>query len=194
MTLKEKYGNEMVLTIPAERIECSTPGPFYRDNDIDFCAKRDGVAKYRYEAEDDPSFKQLVVYAVITDNNWNTFTTHRLAGDSRLTGQYSVGTGGHVAPLESFTDALFRELKEEVGLEPDDIDFMNRIGYILDDSSPVNSVHLGVVYEIGVRDQSCVEVQEKEKLAGEWMTGNQLAVLAGDKKLESWSEIVLRYI
>lgn len=189
--LKEKYGDEMVLCLPAETITCNGDGPFYWDDDIEFCVKENGIAKYRWEVENDPSFKQLVVYAVIRHKT-NTFTTHRLAGDGRLTGKYSIGTGGHVASDESFTEALFRELKEEVGISPDDMDFISRVGYILDNSSDVNSVHLGVVYEIGVTDPSKVAVQETDKLTGEWANEDDLAKLFHSDSLESWSEIVYR--
>ena len=190
MTLKEKYGDEMVLAIPSRTVVCKGKGkgPGYWDDDIEFCTKK-GVAKYRWEAETDPSYKQLVVYATIHSEDFKTFVTHRLAGDSRLTGKHSIGTGGHVAPDESMTEALFRELREEVGLEVDDMILISRVGYILDNSSDVNSVHLGVVYDICVRDKYKVQIRETEKLAGEWMDENSLAKLFHEGKLESWSEI-----
>lgn len=193
MTLKEKYGDEMVLAIPSDMVTCNGNGPWFYDEDIDFCTKN-GIAKYRWEAETDPSYKQLVVYAIIHSENYKTFVTHRLAGDSRLTGKYSIGTGGHVAPDESMTEALFRELNEEVGIEVDDMNLISRVGYILDNSSDVNSVHLGVVYDVCVRDMDKVRIRETEKLAGEWMDGNNLAKLFHEGKLESWSEIAYRNV
>lgn len=191
--LKAKYGDEKVLVIPDNKVRYYGDGPFYPDDDIEFCAKEDGLAKYRWEVENDPSFKQLVVYAVLVDNDHNIFTTHRLAGDSRLTGKYSVGTGGHVAPEESFTEALFRELNEEVGLSPDNITSLNKAGFIYDSSSDVNSVHLGVIYIVNVTDPKFVEIKETEKLAGQWLNRGQLAMLLHSKQLESWSAIVCDY-
>lgn len=194
MTLKEKYGNEMVLTVPADKIEKHANGPWFYDEDIDFCARKDGVDMLRYEAEEDPSHKQLVVYAVLRSNDFKTFVTHRLAGDARLTGKYSIGTGGHVAPNESFTETMIRELKEEVGLDMDNVLAFSIEGYILDESSPVNSVHLGVVYQIIVRDRDAVKVAETDKLAGEWLDANELAKLKQRGALESWSEITYNHI
>lgn len=191
--LKAKYGDEQVLVIPDHKVYYYGDGPFFPDNDIEFCTKEDGLAKYRWEVENDPTFKQLVVYAVLEDNDHNIFTTHRLAGDARLTGKYSIGTGGHIAPEESFTEALFRELNEEVGLTADNISSLIKTGFIYDNSSDVNSVHLGVVYIVNVTDPKIIEIKETEKLAGQWLTQSELARLYHSDSLESWSDIVYRY-
>lgn len=190
--LKAKYGDEVVWVIPSDTV---THDPdvanFFYDDEIDFCTKK-GEAKYRWEVENDPSYKQPIVYAVLTCG-LDVFVTHRLAGDSRLTGKYSIGTGGHMAPGESITATLFRELEEEVGVTPDNMMTISREGYILDESSPVNSVHLGIVYLIEVNGADAVQVKETEKLTGEWMTSNELAKLYRAGKLESWSEYVFKH-
>ena len=192
--MKAKYGDEQLLIIPSEKVKIySGTGPFFEDEDIDFCTKDDGIPKYRWEVENDPSFKQLVVYVVVTDGHNRVFVTHRKDGDERLVGKYSIGIGGHVRWGESFTEAMFRELEEEVGITPDDMTGIVRHGYILDNSSDVNSVHLGIVYMVDVQDPSKVFVREPEKLVGQWMdAGDGLARLYHSNSLESWSETVYR--
>ena len=191
MDLKAKYGDEKVWVVRSDEVKTYSDGPFFDDDQIDFCIKN-GEDKLRYEVENDPSYKQIIPYAIVTDDHYHYFCTHRLAGDGRLTGKYSIGTGGHMKPGETLTEALFRELNEEVGITPDDMTSIIRTGYILDNSSEVNSVHLGVVYIIGVNNTQNVVVQEKEKLSGEWIDGNTLATLFNSDALESWSEYVYK--
>lgn len=189
--LKKKYGDEMVFAIPADKVETKGDGPFFPGPSIEFCTKRDGIALYRYDAEGNHSYRQLVVYAMIRDiENGDIFVTYRLRGDSRLTGRYSIGTGGHMQPDETFTAALFRELEEEVGVSSDELAGVLREGYILDTSSDVNADHLGVVYTVFVSDRNAVSVRESEKLEGRWMTHDEIAGLSRNGKLESWSDIV----
>lgn len=145
--------------------------------------------RLRYEAELDPSFKQVIPYVVIRHQD-KVFCTHRLnGGDARLAGGYSIGTGGHIDNAESIYDGMYRELREEVGIRETDIMGYSINGFILDNSSAVNSVHLGIVVSmVIVRDD--IECMEKEKLAGEWLNYKQLKRLYDQDKLESWSKIV----
>ena len=94
-------------------------------------------------------------------------------------------------PGETFTEALFRELEEEVGVTPDDMTTLSRAGYILDDSTPVNSVHLGVVWMVTVKDPDVVKVKETEKLSGEWTDVDVVETLYQSDSFEPWSMFVL---
>lgn len=144
--------------------------------------------RFRYEAELDPSFKQVIPYVILRYQD-KVFCTHRLnGGDARLAGGYSIGTGGHIDDGENVYDGMYRELKEEVGVTMNDIMGYSVNGFILDNSSAVNSVHLGVVISmVIVRDD--IQCLEKEKLAGEWLNYKQLKKLYDQDKLESWSKI-----
>lgn len=193
--LRAKYGSEMVLTIPASKVICDKEkGPYYANEDIDFCVKADGIPMLRWRVENEPSLRQLVVYAVIRDTTGRVFSTFRKDGDERLVGKYSIGTGGHVQPDETFSDALFRELKEEVSITPDDMMSITRAGCILDQSSPVNSVHLGIVYVVCVNDPDVVRIAEPEKLGGAWIDEDVLYELYQTDGLESWSEMLTKQI
>ena len=98
-------------------------------------------------AEDDPSFKQLVVYFTVREGfDYLTYWRGTTKGDTRLHSKFSFGFGGHVnegdvSPLA----ALARELKEEIEGLVERILFR---GIINDDSDPIGRVHLGLFYEV----------------------------------------------
>jgi len=101
----------------------------------------------RAVAEDDPSFKQLVVYFTVREDfDYLTYWRGKAKGDARLHAKFSFGFGGHVnegdiSPLA----ALARELEEEIDGFVEHILFR---GLINDDSDPIGKVHLGLFYEV----------------------------------------------
>ena len=205
--LIKRYGNEMV-----EVVDASIVSPALRDGwtSVDDAhlitkdiskkrilktplittlniARRD---EYRYNAELDPSIKQVIPYTLVRHEG-RYWVTHRLGktGEQRLIGAYSLGTGGHMAPGETVKEAMLRELEEEVGITMTDYIGFDILGYINSNASDVNSVHLGVVIDFPVRRDD-IECLEKEKLEGEWMTVEEIATLYKNVNLESWSAIV----
>lgn len=143
----------------------------------------------RAEAECDPSYKQPICYVIVKDKKGNVFTTRRKQGDARLTGLHSIGTGGHIDEGEDLYAAMYRELREEIGVEDDNIFSYKFTGYILDESTQVNSVHLGLYVEMLIDDPSKVDVKEKDKLDGFWLTPKEVIELSNKDLLESWSKI-----
>lgn len=202
--LRKKYGDVKVMGVPAEIVKnilTKTFTPSTRAittaNVTPHCVTRTPLLrtvaanlqpKLRYEAELDPTFKQVIPYVIVRYQN-KIFCTHRLNGDARLVGAYSIGTGGHIDEGEDITAGLTREVKEEIGISPEDwLGYISK-GFILDETTAVNSVHLGIVFDM-VINRDDIECLEKDKLAGEWMTVNQLHELYEKDKLESWSRIV----
>lgn len=203
--LKAKYGDEIVMVVPETLVNdvltsIYTPSEsaYYSDVVNDVPTKRPMVSvinknlqeMLRYEAELDPSFKQVIPYVVLRHSG-NVFCTHRLggSGEKRLAGAYSIGTGGHLTSGETTYSGMRRELMEEVGLEAENTLGYITKGFILDNSSAVNSVHLGVVIDMVVNDPN-IHCIEKEKLSGEWLSMEALKNLYDKGKLESWSAIV----
>lgn len=203
-SLMKKYGDVKVMGVPAEVVKnvltktftpsaraittvsesahCVTRTPLLRTVAVNL------QPKLRYEAELDPTFKQVIPYVIVRYQN-KIFCTHRLGGDARLVGAYSIGTGGHIDEGEDITAGLTREVKEEIGINPEDwLGYISK-GFILDESTEVNAVHLGIVFDM-VINRDDIECLEKDKLAGEWVTVNQLHELYEQDKLESWSRIV----
>lgn len=107
----------------------------------------------RSEVEDDPSLKQIIPYVVFRSGDAVfCYTRGGGGGEARLRRRRSLGVGGHVAEadadgrgtLDAYEIALRRELDEEVEIASPGT--LRRVGLINDDSTPVGSVHLGVVH------------------------------------------------
>jgi predicted NUDIX family phosphoesterase len=151
---------------------------------------REGLYLERAVAETDPAFKQLIPYVVVRDAG-NVFLMHRTdaGGDARLHGRASIGVGGHLNPVDEGEDALVAGLRREWDEEleaPWEPDF-RLVGLLNDDSDPVGSVHLGVVFSVEA-DGGQVEVRERDKLVGSF--AGRDAVAAAWDRLETWSRLV----
>jgi predicted NUDIX family phosphoesterase len=143
----------------------------------------------RVLAEEDPSFKQLVVYFTVRDGfDYLTYWRGKAKGDVRLHAKFSFGFGGHVnegdvSPLA----ALARELREEIE------GFVERIlfrGLINDDSDPIGKVHLGLFYEVEM--SSVRQSGESNILDLKTMHYHQLAEMYD--RMEGWSRHVYDFL
>lgn len=166
---------------------------------------QNGLFRMRSELEEDPSFKQIISYAIISNRepernairqNQSFYLFRRKQGqtEKRLHNKFSLGVGGHMNPCE-FTgskeqyliDELKRELFEEVrllkGCLIEDIEF---IGFINDDTIPVGKVHIGLLYDIHVSNKE-VYVNERDKMTAEWIDKSRLAEFYD--RMETWSRI-----
>jgi predicted NUDIX family phosphoesterase len=150
---------------------------------------------WRPDAEEDPSYKQIIPYVVLTQGD-KIFATRRLnkGGESRLHGKLSIGIGGHINPVDE-TDpkavlmrGLERELDEEVAIEHRGA--LVPQGLINDDTNGVGSVHLGLCFKMEVQGQ--VAVKETEKLTGGWFTLDELK--AEYDNMETWTQIALSVV
>lgn len=149
-----------------------------------------GLYLERVVAETDPSFKQLIPYVVVRDAD-NVFLMHRTdaGGDARLHGRASIGVGGHLNPVDEGEDPLLAGLRREWDEELDapwEPDF-RLLGLLNDDSNPVGSVHLGVVFGVEA-DGGEVRVRERDKLVGSFAA--RAAVASSWERLETWSRLV----
>ena len=108
----------------------------------------------RANAEEDPSHKQIIPYAIFHhEGRYLHYTRGKSGGESRLHAQGSVGIGGHINPVDERADPLGRktylagverEIEEELKINGS---HKNRIVALLnDDSNEVGAVHLGVVH------------------------------------------------
>ncbi|MDB4538188.1 hypothetical protein N9230_06220 [Akkermansiaceae bacterium] len=108
----------------------------------------------RGKAEEDPSHKQIIPYAIFHhEGHYLHYTRGKSGGESRLHAQGSVGVGGHINPVderhdplgrETYLAGVEREIEEELNIKGG---HKNRIVALLnDDSNEVGKVHLGVVH------------------------------------------------
>lgn len=148
----------------------------------------------RAKAEEDPSFKQIIPYALFHHNgHYLHYTRGKSGGESRLHARGSVGIGGHINPVDERADPLGREtylagvereIDEELNINGS---HKNRIVALLnDDSNEVGKVHLGVVH--------IFDLDSNEVTSAEDSLANLSFQSATDLKgplhphLESWSQ------
>jgi predicted NUDIX family phosphoesterase len=149
----------------------------------------------RAEVEDDPSLKQIIPYVVLRcDGCVFCYTRGKSQGEVRLHRRRSLGVGGHVAEadadgrrsFEAYEMAMRRELDEEVAV--DSPGKMRLVGLINDDSTPVGSVHLGVVHlldlekpavrprEEGLAETEFIRVADLHRSWDEFETWSQICI------------------
>ena len=160
---------------------------------------QNGLFLKRSELEEDPSFKQIIPYAIISFKN-SFYLFRRTSGqtEKRLHNKFSLGVGGHMNPDDSMeskeqylTDELKRELFEEVkllnGCLIEDSEF---IGFINDDTIPVGRVHIGLLYNIHVSNKE-VYINETDKMTADWIDKSNLTEFYGG--METWTKIVFDF-
>ena len=153
----------------------------------------------RAAAEEDPSFKQLIPYCLLSwrDNGggqqYFAYTRGGGQSEARLRAKRSVGIGGHIASTDgehgddaSYDAGMRRELDEEIAIAGG---FSSRcVGLINDDATPVGSVHLGIVH---VLELERPEVQSREAELIECGFEPLASLLADRERFETWSQIAL---
>jgi len=155
-----------------------------------------GQFQRRDKSEQDPSFKQIITYAVISSNG-SYFLFRRGSGqrEKRLENRYSLGVGGHVNPIDDrnpgekfFVDELNREFFEEILLLPGcTIERIEFIGLLNDDTITVGRVHIGLLFNIHLSNQD-IEVFETDKMTASW--ADKAGLAEHYDQMESWSQFV----
>ena len=152
----------------------------------------------RPQAESDPTFKQIIPYALIVfENSALYYVRGKKAGEQRLVAKGSIGIGGHMAEdadkflwhstdEETYRAGVEREVNEEIKINAT---FEDRIVALLnDDSTEVGSVHLGVVHIFKLAEPK-VEKREAMITGLTFLTKDEL--FARRETMETWSQICL---
>jgi predicted NUDIX family phosphoesterase len=191
--------SERVLVVPgAELDRLGRFQGFHADAERYLGALLDpGLMDYRprSEVEDDPSLKQIIPYVVLRCGDAVfCYRRGKSQGEARLHRLRSLGVGGHVAEsdaegrrgFDAYTTAMRRELDEEVEVASPGT--MRLVGLINDDSTPVGSVHLGVVHLCEL-ERPAVSPREDGLAEPEFVAIAQLARIRGE--FETWSQICI---
>jgi predicted NUDIX family phosphoesterase len=160
-----------------------------------------GVPRFmpRSQAEQDPSFKQLIPYVIMThEGRYLSYVRGKRAGETRLVAKRSIGIGGHINPVDADDSPLFaymydnylaavqREVEEEVAVETHHTDSI--VALLNDESNEVGSVHLGIVHLWNL-DEAKVSKREQMITQMSFMTPTELD--AERDSLETWSALCL---
>jgi len=198
-----KNMEELVFAFPADKLwkllTYKKKGLIRENNEVLKKIVQNGLFLRRSELEEDPSFKQIISYAIISNKD-SFYLFRRTSGqtEKRLHNKFSLGVGGHMNPDDSMKskeqyliDELKRELFEEVkllnGCLIEDIEF---IGFINDDTIPVGSVHIGLLYNIHVSNKE-VYINETDKMTADWKDKSNLDEFYGG--METWSKIAYEF-
>lgn len=184
---------ERVLVLPAAA--CPPPAPSVIPLAPGLLADLETRGEYRERGpvETDSAWRQLVPYAIVRHAGRVLLLQRSDRGsDARLHNLYSIGIGGHIEPLDGFGPevvrrALDREVREELHLGA----YTARpIGLIHRDTTPVERVHLGVLYLLD--STAPPAVRELDKLTGRLV---EPATLNGFReRMEGWSQCAVDHL
>jgi len=150
----------------------------------------------RDEAEHDPSFKQIIPYAIFRyGDRFLHYVRGGGSGEKRLAAKGSIGIGGHIndqdmaassLDKDTYTIGVEREIGEELNIEGDHSQRI--LGLINDDSNEVGQVHLGIVHLFTLSSDR-VTSGEEHICDPQFLTLDELK----DRweHLETWSRICL---
>ena len=161
-----------------------------------FLLKENNFFVPRSSAEENPSLKQLIPYAIFRHaGKILHYTRGAKSGEKRLVAKASIGIGGHINDTDeslfsfdqsAYHHAVRREIREELVLGGG---FAERaVALINDDSTEVGRVHLGIVHLVDLESPD-VRAGEKAIAALGFATRGEL--LSRRDSLETWSQIAL---
>lgn len=159
----------------------------------------------RVQAEGNPNYKQVVSYALITyKKKLLRFTRHEYKRNRNLDlidGKYSLGFGGHVQAEDlnlftvdykdsGYTASLFRELREEIGIQKQDIKEIRTIGVLNDDSTPKGKCHFAFLHLVELANPNFEDI-EKWVIKPELVSFEQ--IVQEFENYEYWSKLCLQH-
>ncbi|MGZ8172988.1 hypothetical protein [Methylobacter sp.] len=171
-----------------------------------------GITKFPFEIDDvcvgsrdvletDERFRQIIPYVIVErDGKFLVYERTAKGGEQRLHNKRSLGFGGHIDVSDVSLDdsgqaidlettvanAVEREIREE--LKIDGGYTFEAFGLLIDDSTPVGRVHIGIVLIAHVTGM-VLSNEDQIELMGFGSVEELATQVSGS--LEVWSEIIL---
>ncbi|MEY2598254.1 MAG: hypothetical protein RLZZ244_1598 [Verrucomicrobiota bacterium] len=159
----------------------------------------------RSAAEVDPTFKQIIPYALFThQGRILSYVRGSKSGEKRLAAKRSIGIGGHMNEsdcstpdsassvafdLAAYRRALQREISEELSIQTP---YTERpVALLNDDSTEVGRVHMGVVHVIECETD---QVACGEAVITDLQFLSRAELHSVRESLETWSQICLDHL
>jgi len=148
----------------------------------------------RAQAENDPTHKQIIPYALIAHGNTVLhYVRGKKAGEQRLVAKGSIGIGGHMNDTDeslfawdehAYRAGVEREVNEEIEINSP---FEDRIVALLnDDTNEVGRVHLGIVHVFRLAE---AKVRKREAMITNLSFLDREQLVAIRDNLETWSQL-----
>ncbi|MGI8821367.1 MAG: hypothetical protein ACR2ID_10955 [Chthoniobacterales bacterium] len=148
----------------------------------------------RAQAENDPSHKQIIPYALIVHGERVLhYVRGKKAGEQRLVAKGSIGIGGHMNDADeslfawdesAYRAGVEREVNEELKIETPFTDRM--VALLNDDTTEVGRVHLGIVHVLRLTEP---KVQKREAMITNLEFLARAELDARREQLETWSQL-----
>lgn len=150
----------------------------------------------RNKIEDDLNYRQIIPYCLLNfGEKYILFERLKKQSETRLHLKFSLGAGGHIneqddasQPYRIIENCIQRELDEEILVNYNISNDITYIGAINDEMSEVSKSHLGLLFEIKLKD-SCFQVKETNKMTAQWLSVEDICLKYD--ALENWSKITL---
>lgn len=152
----------------------------------------------REEAEQNPSYKQIIPYSIVVRNGTliGVYKRSKAGSETRLHDTKSIGFGGHVevqdiaiSPsknIDTFGTTLRaarREIYEELGIDAS----VEPFGCIYNPTNEVGRVHVGVIAIAYIANAEHIAM-ESSIASLDWLTADEI----DHASLEPWSEAIAR--
>lgn len=154
---------------------------------------RVGIGR-RYDIEEDESKRQPIPYVLIKkEKKYYMALRGKGSGESRLHGKLGL-LGGHISKEDVYGSleeqvrrGMYRELEEEVGLKEEQVKEEKYIGVIRLKKEGVERHHLGLLYELELKEGVEIESRE-EDVKGKWLSKEEIE--REKERLEDWARLV----